>query len=162
MYHSKLPSKVGYCNKIVSMNLSDSISKIMTNNLITLRPNDSIAEAARIFDAQGIHHIPVVEDGKLVGMVSKTDYLFFKRGFLDDKTDQRIEEIRMNNYELSDIMTRDLQFIKANAPIQKALELFQKNEFHALPVMDEDKLIGLVTTFDIVNNILKDQEVHSS
>lgn len=144
------------------MNLSDSISKIMTNNLITLRPNDSIAEAAKIFDTQGIHHIPVVEDRNLVGMVSKTDYLFFKRGFLDDKTDQRIEEIRMNNYELSDIMTRDLQYIKVNSPVQKALELFQKNEFHALPVMDEDQLVGLVTTFDIINKILTDQEAQSS
>ncbi|HKK89748.1 MAG TPA: CBS domain-containing protein [Saprospiraceae bacterium] len=134
----------------------------MTNNVITLRPNDSIAEAAKIFDAQGIHHIPVVEEGNLVGMVSKTDYLFFKRGFLDDKTDQRIEEIRMNNYELSDIMTRDLQYIRANSPIQKALELFQKNEFHALPVLDEGQLVGLVTTFDIIDNILTDQEVQPS
>jgi CBS domain-containing protein len=95
-------------------------------------------------------------------MVSKSDYLFFKRGFLDDKTDQRIEDIRMNNYELSDIMTRNLVQISSNAPIYEALELFQKNEFHALPVVEKDKLVGLVTTLDIINEILKDYEVHAS
>ena len=144
------------------MNLSDSISKIMTKNVMTLRPHDSVAEAGKVFDSQGIHHIPVVEEDQLVGIVSKSDYLFFKRGFLDDKTDQRIEEIRMNNYELSDIMTRDIQYIKANSPIQEALKLFNQNEFHALPVIENEKLVGLLTTFDIIKEILKNQEVNAS
>lgn len=144
------------------MNLSDPISKIMTKNLITLRPHDSVAEAAKIFDAHGIHHIPVIEHDELVGMVSKSDYLFFKRGFLDDKTDERIEEIRMNNYELSDIMTNSIQTIVASEPIKKALAWFHKNEFHALPVVEDDQLVGLVTTFDIIDEILQENGVHVS
>lgn len=134
----------------------------MTKQLITLGPSDSVADAANIFREHKIHHIPIVEDEKLVGIVSKTDFLFFKRGFLDDETDQKIEEIRMNNYEIRDIMTKGIAHIEPEDKINVAMELFKENIFHAIPVVKDGILKGLVTTYDIIKKILDDNEVHAS
>jgi len=135
------------------MNLLDPISSIMTSNVISLQPNSSIAEAAEIFKAKRINHIPIVDNEQLLGIVSKSDYLFFRRGFLNDKNDERVEEIRISNYEVQDIMTQGIATIEPNEKINVALEIFKENLFHAIPIVEDGKLKGIVTTFDIIFNL---------
>jgi acetoin utilization protein AcuB len=135
------------------MNLLDPISSIMTSNVISLQPNSSIAEAAEIFKQKRINHIPIVDNDQLLGIVSKSDYLFFRRGFLNDKNDERIEEIRISNYEVQDIMTQGIATIEPTEKINVALEIFKENLFHAIPIVENGKLKGIVTTFDIIFNL---------
>ncbi len=135
------------------MNLLDPISSIMTSNVISLQPNSSIADAAEIFKAKRINHIPIVDNDQLLGIVSKSDYLFFRRGFLNDKNDERVEEIRISNYEVQDIMTQGIATIEPNEKINVALEIFKENLFHAIPIVEDGKLKGIVTTFDIIFNL---------
>lgn len=133
----------------------------MTTNLHTLTPSSSIAEAAELFEKHKIHHIPIAIDGKLVGIVSMTDYLFFRRGFLDNHEDERLEQIRMNNYEVSYIMTKGLATLEPSTRINVALEVFKENILHAIPVVEEDKLVGIVTTHDIISILAADNEAHA-
>lgn len=139
------------------MNILDPVSKIMTTDLITISPNASIADVAKVFKHKKVHHIPITVDGKLIGMVSKSDYLFFRRGFLDKQEDQKLEEIRMNNYEVSYIMTKGIAKLEPSSKINIALELFKENIFHAIPVVENDVLVGIVTTFDIINKLAEDR-----
>lgn len=135
------------------MNLADPISSIMTKELLILKPDDSIAKADTIFRNHRVHHIPIVEDDVLVGMVSKSDLLFFKRGFGEDKDLDQLEEIRLNNYEVNQIMTRKLAKLDSSERINVALEIFKENIFHAIPVLENDKLVGILTTYDIIKNL---------
>ena len=135
------------------MNLADPISSIMTTDLYTLHPSDSIAKADSLFKAHRIHHIPVNEDGILVGIVSKSDLNFFKRGFADDKDLDQLEEIRLNNYEISQIMTKKIAKLDATERINVALEIFKENIFHAIPIVDSGELVGILTTYDILKNL---------
>jgi len=135
------------------MNILDPVSKIMTSNVITLQASSSIAEAAEIFKEKRINHIPIVDNGQLLGIVSKSDYLFFRRGFLNDKTDERIEEIRISNYEVRDIMTEGIATLEPTQKINVALEIFKENLFHAIPIVENGKLKGILTTFDIIFNL---------
>lgn len=139
------------------MNILSPVSSIMSTELITLPPTASIADAAKIFESKRVHHIPVVVAGELVGIVSKSDYLFFRRGFLDSSEDHKIEEIRMNNYEVSYIMTKGIAKLEPTDRINVALELFQENIFHAIPVVEGGQLVGIVTTYDIISNLAKDK-----
>ena len=144
------------------MNLLNPVSTIMTPNPISLNPASSISEASEIFSKNRIHHIPIVEDGKLVGLISKSDYLFFKRGFLDENVDEKIEEIRMNNYEVRHIMTTGIASMEPNERINVALEIFKENLFHAIPIVEDGKLVGILTTLDIISNLAKDNKAYAA
>jgi acetoin utilization protein AcuB len=140
------------------MNILNPISDIMTKDLVTLSPSASIADAAKLFNDNKIHHIPICEGKKMVGIVSKSDYLFFRRGFLDTKQDENIEEIRMNNYQVSYIMTTGIAKLLPESRIDVALELFKENIFHAIPIVNNnEELVGIVTTYDIINQISKER-----
>lgn len=144
------------------MNLLNPVSTIMTPNPICLNPASSIAEAAEIFSKNRIHHIPIVEGENLKGLISKSDYLFFKRGFLDENVDEKIEEIRMNNYEVKHIMTTGIASLEPSERINVALEIFKENLFHAIPIVEGKKLVGIVTTLDIISQLAKDNEAHAA
>ncbi len=134
----------------------------MTTDLKTLGPDDSVATAKKIFDNTRIHHIPVVENDKLVGLVSKSDYLFFRRGFLDTSSDKNVEEVRMYNYQISHLMTSGIAKMEPDQRINVALEIFKENLFHAIPVVDErDTLLGIVTTYDIIKHLSEDKKAES-
>jgi len=143
------------------MNLLSPISTIMSRDVITLKPSASVAEAGAIFDEKKVHHIPIAFDDELVGIVSMSDYLFFRRGFLDDRDDQKIEDIRMNNYEVSHIMTKGVATMESTDKINVALEIFKENILHAIPIVDDDKLVGIVTTHDIIAHLAKDNEAYA-
>jgi len=143
------------------MNLLSPISTIMTTNLLTLEPSDSIADAAAIFNNHKVHHIPITFEGELVGIVSMSDYLFFRRGFLDNGDDQKIEDIRMNNYQVSHIMTKGIATMESTDRINVALEIFKENILHAIPILDNGKLKGIVTTHDIIAHLAKDNKAYA-
>lgn len=144
------------------MNLFSPIKEIMSTNIISLEPDDSIANAGNIFHEFRIHHIPVVKEGELVGIISKSDFLFFKNGFLKNKLDKRVEEIRLNHYNVKDIMITGIACLEPDDRINVALEIFRENIFHAIPVVQDGKLVGIVTTLDIINRLAEDKEVHQS
>lgn len=61
------------------MNLLAPISTIMTTKLITLSPDDDLTKLEDVFKENKIHHVPIVDKGELVGIISKQDYFAFKR-----------------------------------------------------------------------------------
>ncbi len=140
------------------MNLLSPVTEIMSTNLYTLSSNSSIAEVGKLFGDHKIHHIPIVDDGELVGIVSKSDYLFFRRGFLDNEVDEQKEEIRMNNYQVTYIMTTGIATMDPSDRINVALEVFKENIFHAIPVVAEKELVGIITTYDIIKHLAENAQ----
>jgi acetoin utilization protein AcuB len=141
------------------MNLFDPISKIMTRGVISISPDDSLAKVEEVFSEERIHHLPIVDKGQLVGMVSKSDFLLFKHGFSDPDKDPQESKYRGRVYKAKDIMTSKLATLEMSDRINVALEVFNKNLFHALPVLDNGILVGIVTTFDIIKQISIDEGV---
>ncbi len=137
------------------MNLLAPVSTIMTNNVITLSPKDPVKKVKEIFDEKNIHHIPVELEHRVIGMVSKSDYLSFKNGFALSEDEKRTEKNRLLRWEVSDIMTKKLAKVDTSDSIRTVLEVFKLNRFHALPVTEDGYLVGIVTTFDIINAVAK-------
>jgi CBS domain-containing protein len=142
------------------MNLLSPVSTIMTHNPITVSPEDSLTLVQEIFTNHRIHHIPVISGDKLVGIVSINDFSFFKRGFggIDEDNNQLIL-IKLNNHKVSDIMINKLGKLEVDDRIEIAIDIFAKNIFHALPVLDNGRLVGIVTTHDIIKSIAIDNQV---
>lgn len=145
------------------MNILAPVKTIMSTELITVNPEDKLSRIQELFDQHNIHHIPVVRFREIVGLVSKTDFLHFIRGFNQNEEDRFVNEARMRAYSAQDIMTVGLAKIGPNDRINVALEIFLVNRFHAVPIVsDHNELVGIVTTYDIIKavsneNITPDQ-----
>lgn len=140
------------------MNLLAPIKTIMSDKLITISENDPLSKVDEIFIENKIHHIPVTDKGKLIGMISRSDFLFFKRGFNDNDMDDRLEKLRLKSHTVGEIMTKHLAMMDSDQKINVALEVFKENLFHAIPINEGGRLVGIVTTFDIIKNLAEDKE----
>ena len=138
------------------MNLLAPVSSIMTTKLITVSENDPLTKVGEIFDENRIHHVPVVDKGRLIGMISKSDYLFFKRGFNPEAT--QYEGMRLRTYSAKEIMTKGIAKLEATDKINVSLEVFKENLFHAIPVIEGESLVGILTTLDIIKHLATDKE----
>ncbi len=127
----------------------------MTPKVITAKPEDSLLNVNAIFKKYGFHHLPVIDEGEIVGMVSKSDLLFFQRGF--NNGEDKFDAYRLKTYKVKQIMTRKLAKLDPTDKINVALEVFKKNLFHALPIVQNNKLIGIVTTYDIISHLANDK-----
>ena len=135
------------------MSLSAALSTVMTIKLLTVSPKDKLSFVKEIFDNNRIHHIPVVRYTNLIGMISKSDFQYFLRGVQRSEYDQILENSRLNVYLAEDIMTNELSVLSSNARIREALDIFLENMFHAIPIVDDDALVGILTTHDIIKAI---------
>ncbi|MEY3366959.1 MAG: hypothetical protein RI973_114 [Bacteroidota bacterium] len=125
----------------------------MSKNLLVVTPDDSVQVAKEIFEKHNIHHIPVVKYKSIVGMVSKSDFLHFLHGFKGNDMDKFIDETRLRSWRVEEIMTKGLAKIDSAEPIRNVLEVFLVNRFHAIPIVDNEELVGIVTTFDIIKAV---------
>ena len=135
------------------MNLLAPVSDLMTTKLITVNPSDKLEVVKKAFDENKIHHLPVVRYKEIVGMISKTDLLFFLKGLSHNKYEDVLNVVRLRNYCAEDIMTKGLAKLESTDRINVALEVFKENLFHALPVVDDNELVGIVTTYDVINKL---------
>ena len=131
------------------------VSTIMTKKIITLNSNDQLETAERLFKENHIRHIPVVEGDAIIGMLSLTDLLriSFADGAYEEDAD--VETIVYNMFTISQVMAKNLKSVSSNTTIKEVAEILANKEFHALPVVDGEKLVGIVTTTDLIKYLLE-------
>ena len=137
------------------MNAYAPISTIMVTDLVTVNPDENLLAVKKIFDNHAFHHLPVVRFRKIVGIVSKTDFNHFTGGI--NHAGERENTKLLERTKVEDIMTRGLGKLEPDDRINVALEIFSKNWFHALPVVENDELIGIVTTQDVIKAIMNEK-----
>ncbi len=126
---------------------NERVDRIMTTSPATVAPGDSLAHARQLLTARGIHHVPVVDDGKLVGILSETDFL--KLHLL------RSNEPPAGSATVASLMQANPAVLPSNANLRDAAERFLDGGFHSLPVVDGDALVGILTTTDLIQSLLR-------
>ncbi|WP_298237838.1 CBS domain-containing protein [uncultured Algibacter sp.] len=130
------------------------VSEIMSKEIIALDRTDDLIRAEMLFKRHKIRHIPVVSEESIIGMLSYTDLL--KISFADATNDDRdVETIVYNMYSIEQVMTKDLICVTSKTSIREVAEILAEKEFHALPVVDDSTLVGIVTTTDLIKYLLK-------
>lgn len=130
------------------------LSDIMTKNIIALTRSDNLQRAEVLFNRYKIKHIPVVSGETVIGMLSYSDLL--KISFADVTEDEHnVDSVVYNMFTIEQVMVKDVLTISSHTSIKKAAEILAKQAFHALPVVDEGTLIGIVTTTDLLNYFIK-------
>jgi acetoin utilization protein AcuB len=126
------------------------VRDVLTPIVISVTPKTTLPEAVRLMRERGIRHLPVVEDGKLVGIVSDRD---LKRAMASPATSLEVHELTylLNRLAVGEIMTRTVITIGAMFPVEEAARLMVMEKVSALPVTDADRLIGIVTETDVLD-----------
>lgn len=144
------------------MHFQAPVSEYMTKQVISVSTEDNLATVKEIFDKYNIHHIPVVHIRKIEGIISKSDLLLFLRGFSTEENSQALDEARLRNFKARDIMTTRMAKVESTDRMNVVLEVFKINRFHALPVVDNDELVGIITTHDIIASLVADDPVKAA
>jgi len=137
------------------MKKSETVSSIMTKNLVKLNVNDGLAKAESLFKKNKIKHLPVVKGDKIVGMLSYSDLLRISYADATDESGKIIENSVYDYFTLENVMTHKVFCVNTDDSIKHVAEILSKEHFHALPVIEHDSLIGIVTSTDIINYFLE-------
>lgn len=146
-----------------------NVRDIMTTPVIGVEPTASIGDAARLMLAHRISGLPVItRDGGLAGVVSEGD--FMRRSELD--TEQRRswwlaflagpgglaeDYVRAHGRKVQEIMATELATIAPEATLEAAVELMTRRGVKRLPVIEDGKVVGIVTRSDLLRGVLRAQ-----
>ena len=131
------------------------ISMIMTEDVITLKKTDSLEAAEQLFKRNKIRHIPVVSDNIILGMLSYTDLLRLSFADVTNDNDSYADVMVYNMFTIEHVMKRNIVTVSSSNSIKEVAEILATREFHALPVVDNNKLTGIVTTTDLIKYLLE-------
>ncbi len=130
------------------------VSTIMSKDVITLQCADDLEAAEHLFKSNKIRHIPVVCGDEIKGMVSYTDLLRISFADAIGDDEMSIDSVVYNMFTIEQVMVKNLVSMPSTSTIKEVAELLSKKEFHAIPVVDNNKLVGIVTTTDLIKFLL--------
>lgn len=133
------------------------VKDVMKKELIVLHPKDTIQNVEQKFQRYQIRHIPITVNRKLVGIVSLGDLLITNK-LTTSNADKFLATDFITSSAVEDIMTHNPIFVGEEDSIKRALDIMMKKRFNCLPVVTAGELVGILTTFDIINLLNKNIE----
>jgi len=117
------------------------VKNAMNRKVFVANPDVTVKEAAKIMTQYRIGSLIVMEDKKIVGIITELDILWkVVAGGLDPETTQ-----------IKDVMTKNVITVQANQTVEEAAELMVEKKVKKLPVLDDHKLVGIVTATDLIS-----------
>lgn len=126
----------------------NDILKIKGNDVWSIAPDASVYDAIHLMTDKKVGALTVIEDSKLVGMISETDYT--RNVILKGRSSQ--------NTSVKEIMTTQVLYVQPEQDIEDCMVLMTEKRTRHLPVLDEGKLIGLISIGDVVKSIIDEQQ----
>lgn len=125
------------------------VKDIMSPNPVCVSSNETMWAVKRVFEKHTFHHLLVVDEGVLTGVLSDRDYLktvspHVKSGAISSR------DLETMNKKVHQIMSHKVIAIGANEPVMKAVMLFNQNKISCLPVLENDKAVGIVSWRDVM------------
>lgn len=136
------------------MRKNDPVSHVMSSKLVTLDVSDPVSKARRLFESSSIHHLPVVSGEELVGIMTWSDFLRISFGEFGNQDARSLDAVLDHTYKLADVMIKDPTTISVSGTVRDAAQILATADFHSLPVVDGRKLVGLVTSTDLIRYLV--------
>lgn len=137
---------------------------VMIFPVITVTPDTPVNEVAQLFLDKRISGAPVIEDGKLVGMVSEGDLLHREEagtakrrswwlGLLTHKDTLARDYVREHGRRVADVMSRRVITATPATPVREIARLLEKNRIKRVPVVDGDQVVGIVSRANLIQAV---------
>lgn len=130
------------------------IEEIMTRNPSVVRPEDTLRTAIETMALIGCRRLPVVEAGRVVGIVADLDIREALNSPIVVREHWQDEEL-MNHATVAACMTPDPCRVTPQTPVIEAARLMRERRVGGLPVMEGDQLVGIVTETDLLDALIK-------
>ena len=135
---------------------NESVKKILTTDVISVHTKQKLSDVNKIFRENFIHHIPVLNGNKPIGIISSND--IFKLVFNIDTQDERmLDTILDNQFSIESVMTTDLVTLPVSSSVKDAASALESSKIHSVLITNNDELVGIVTSTDLIkylhNNI---------
>jgi acetoin utilization protein AcuB len=137
--------------------LDKALNTIMSQDLKTVGPNCIGSEIADLFEKNNFHHIPVVDENReALGIISASDYHQLQHHFTRLKITKSLQHNQkiFRSVLAKEIMTREPFCLDENDTIADAVDVFIKNEIHAIIIVRKKKVVGIVTPLDILKSVV--------
>ena len=121
----------------------------MAREVTTLSPGDPAGDALALCREQRIRHLPVLEDGSLVGIVSDRDLRSATPAFGDPARAAALAEVRVG-----DVMAREVVTADPDNPIDEAANTMRERRINCLPVLEGGQLVGILTSSDVMESLV--------
>jgi len=126
------------------------VAEVMTPHPRSVQIDQQLSDVRAALADHRIHHLPIVDGQRLVGIVSITDLLEY--GFRPRDTHQNLDDYLDAHFSIEQIMQADVVTIPNNSTIHDAAKALTTGSLHAVPVVDsEGNLVGIVTSTDLVS-----------
>lgn len=130
----------------------------MTPNPVTISPEESLMEALQMMRLRKIRRIPVVSGGRLVGLLTEGDLKRAEPSTLSDTQEQFMAV--MEGTQVNRIMIENLVTTTPDTPLIDAARSLFRSKYGALPVLDGEKLVGILTDNDLIGALVRVLESH--
>ena len=129
---------------------NQQIDEVLTTEVITVRVHQKLSYVNKIFRENMIHHIPVLEGKKPIGIISTTD--IYKLIYNIDMQDKRmIDAMLDSDFTISDVMSKDLVTLPLSSTIKDAAGILQVSTRHSVIITNQDgEFAGIVTSTDLI------------
>lgn len=128
-----------------------TVQEIMSRPVVTVSMDASLAEVQEVFEREQFHHVLVVNEGKLVGIISDRDLLKRMSPFIGSKLNERKQDENTLKLKAHQVMTRNPLSVPGDETVENVVELILKHNFRNLPVIDAQRRpIGIVSWKDIL------------
>ncbi len=132
------------------------VSQWMTKSLMTIKPKDTIRHARERLAKYRINQLPVVSDEQLVGIVTNSDIRDAYPSSLRLFCGKDIDEFG-DSHTVEEIMTYNVISVAPQTSLREAAHLLRRQRFGALPVVEHDKLVGIITRSDMLDAMLAEE-----
>lgn len=128
------------------------ISKIMSKDILTVNKTQTLKEVNEILKNKNVRHVPVVSGKNVIGMLSSTDIQ--KISFINTVDGDELTTGMFDVLTIEQVMSRDLKTMQQDETIYDAAVLLSEENFHAIPVLDGEDLVGIVTSTDLLKYLV--------
>jgi len=148
-------------------------ASVMTRNVVTARPEDTVARVARLLTHHRISAVPICDQsGTVLGMVSEGDLM---RPYINSNLQRRawwltlladgtelapefLEYVRLDRHQVGDLMTKPAITASESTSVTELAELLAKHRVKRLPIVRDGKLVGIVSRADVIRTIARSPE----
>jgi acetoin utilization protein AcuB len=141
---------------------STTVDQIMTREVVHVPESLSFAAIKKLFAQHTFHHLPVTDEvGALVGMISKEDLAKVNYLVSLNTSGKAYSQQTFGHLKAKDIMSKYPVFLTPNDTIELAADIFLSNKLHALPVLTDEKLVGIVSAHDLIRYAFSNKKAGS-
>jgi len=143
------------------MRATDCVDQLMTRDVLSIGVEAPASEVLRLFESYPVHHLPVLRDRKVVGMLSSADVM--RMAAVAPRTGSALGTYPDEHVKVATLMSKPVIAVRPRATLLEAARAMAGNGVHALPVVDEQgQLLGIITTTDVMHAALESHPTRST